>query len=121
MKGIVLFAHGARDPQWALPFHRIRDGYALAQPERPVAIAYLEMMQPTLAQAIGELRDRGATEIVVVPLFMAQGNHLRRDLPLMIESARQANGGIRIEVLPPIGEANEIVTAIVKWIEATTQ
>jgi len=116
-----LFAHGARDPEWALPFQRIRDGYALAHPERPVALAYLEWMQPELAQAIGDLMGRGATQIVVVPLFMAQGNHLKRDLPLLVEAARQANGGVRVQVLPALGEANDMVKAIVEWIEAVTR
>ncbi|MSQ71822.1 MAG: cobalamin biosynthesis protein CbiX [Betaproteobacteria bacterium] len=121
MKGIVLFAHGARDPDWALPFQRIRDSFAAACPDRPVTLAYLEWMQPPLAEAVGELHHRGATEIVVVPLFMAQGSHLKRDLPLLIEAASQANGGIAIQVLPPIGDVIEIATAIVGWIAAETR
>jgi sirohydrochlorin cobaltochelatase len=121
MKGIILFAHGARDPEWALPFERLRDRYAALHPDRPVALAFLDLMQPTLAKAMGELKRRGATEIIIAPLFMAQGNHLKRDLPALIESARNANDGIGVRVLPPLGEADEIVTAILDWLAAAAR
>ncbi|HAN56086.1 MAG TPA: cobalamin biosynthesis protein CbiX, partial [Betaproteobacteria bacterium] len=32
MNGLILFAHGARDPRWAVPFERLQ---ALTQAQRP--------------------------------------------------------------------------------------
>ena len=43
MHGIVLFAHGARDPEWARPFEAIRDRIRTARPECPIDLAYLEI------------------------------------------------------------------------------
>ena len=46
MRGIVLFAHGSRDPGWARPFEAIRARISATRPEYPVAVAYLERMEP---------------------------------------------------------------------------
>jgi hypothetical protein len=52
---VVLFAHGARDPAWANPFHALRDALLRAQPERRVEIAFLELMSPSLPDLVAEL------------------------------------------------------------------
>ena len=81
---IVLFGHGARDPEWAGPMRRIRDA-ALARPGAPrVELAFLEFMSPTLPEAIAALAAEGAHKVAVVPIFLAQGGHLKRDLPEML-------------------------------------
>ena len=88
MRGIVLFAHGARDPEWARPFEEIRDRVRASRPEYPIELAYLELMAPTLEEAIATLADEGASAITVFPLFMAQGGHLKQDLPRILDAIR---------------------------------
>ena len=65
MRGIVLFAHGARDPEWSRPFEAIRDRLRAQRPEYPVELAYLEMMSPRLDEAIDALVAEGATIVMV--------------------------------------------------------
>jgi len=55
VRGIVLFAHGARDPEWSRPFEAICARVRSSRPEYPIALAYLEMMSPTLEEAIAGL------------------------------------------------------------------
>ena len=40
-RSIILFAHGARDPEWARPFERLRASLVARSPSTPVALAYL--------------------------------------------------------------------------------
>jgi len=68
-EGIVLFAHGSRDRDWARPFETLA-AMLTAKVTGPVALAYLESMQPALAEAIATLVQRGATAIRVVPVFL---------------------------------------------------
>ncbi len=115
-RAILLFAHGARDPAWALPFEAIRDRVA-ASPQQPrVVLAYLELMQPGLADAAAGLIADGVDELTVVPLFMAQGGHLKRDLPLLLEELRAAHPGLRITLTPAIGDVPELTAAIAGWV-----
>jgi len=75
---IILFAHGARDPEWAAPFQRIAARLREVRPNLPVQLAFLELMQPALADAVAGMAADGITRITLVPLFLAQGGHLKR-------------------------------------------
>jgi len=116
MRGIVLFAHGARDPEWARPFEAIRDRIRRARPEYPIAVAYLERMSPTLDEAIGELVAEGAAAITVFPLFMAQGGHLKSDVPRLLEALRAAHPRVPIALESALGDVPELLDAIAAWI-----
>lgn len=118
MRGIVLFAHGARDPEWARPFEEIRGRLHASRPEYPVELAYLDFMRPTLAEAVASLVEQGAPAITVFPLFMAEGGHLKRDLPRMLDEIRAAHPRIPVALEPAIGDSPEILEAIASWILA---
>ena len=116
MRGLVLFAHGARDPEWARPFEAIRDRVRAQRPGLPVALAYLEMMSPALDEAIGAVAAQGATSITVVPLFMAQGGHLKQDLPRILDDIRARNPRLAISLETAIGDVPELLDAIAGWV-----
>jgi len=116
LRGIVLFAHGARDSEWARPFEAIRDRVRTQRPEYPIELAYLEAMSPTLEEAIDLLANEGASGITVFPLFMAQGGHLKQDLPKILDAIRASHPHIPIALESAIGEVPEILEAIAAWI-----
>ena len=113
---IVLFAHGARDVNWAEPFRKMQSMVREKKPGVPVELAFLEIMQPSLDEAIAELAARGIKNINIIPLFMAQGGHLKEDLPLKLAEIRQHHPTISFRISPPIGEAQAILAAIADWI-----
>ena len=53
--GLVLFAHGARDPRWADAFVAIADRIHAQQPALPLALAFLEHRSPDLVTALRDL------------------------------------------------------------------
>ena len=116
MRGIVLFAHGARDPDWSRPFAAIRERVRSSRPEYPIALAYLELMSPSLEEAITTLVAEGALAITVFPLFMAQGGHLRQDIPRILDAIRATHPRIPIALEPAIGEVPELLDAIAAWV-----
>lgn len=118
MRGIVLFAHGSRDPEWARPFEAIRERVRQSRPEYPIELAYLEIMSPTLEEAIASLAAQGALAVTVFPLFLAQGGHLRQDVPRILDAIRAAHPRIPIAVEPAVGDIPEIRQAIAQWILA---
>lgn len=116
MRGIVLFAHGARDPEWAKPFEAIRDAIRRRRPECPIALAYLEAMSPPLEEAIAALVEEGAPAITVFPLFMAQGGHLKHDVPRILEAIRASHPHVPIALEAALGDVPEIIEAIAGWV-----
>jgi sirohydrochlorin cobaltochelatase len=115
-QAIILFAHGARDPEWAAPFDIIKQQLQAARPEVQVELAFLEFMTPSLEAAVALSAAQGAKRIVLVPLFMAQGGHLKQDLPLLVEKIRQRYPQLEVQVMPAIGDAPEILQAITDWV-----
>ena len=111
-RAIVLFAHGARDPRWAGPFEAIAARVRAAAPGCRVALAFLELMTPTLADAAGGLVGAGVTRIDVVPLFLGTGGHLRKDLPPLVDALRVAHPGIDLRLHAAIGEHAAVVEAM---------
>ena len=88
-RGIILFAHGARDPQWAEPFHAIHANVEKLSPNTTVRLAYLELMEPRLKDAVNELKQQGITQITLVPLFMAQGTQALGESPVLLSAIAQ--------------------------------
>jgi sirohydrochlorin cobaltochelatase len=111
-RAVVLFGHGARDPAWAQPMERVRDALRLQAPELAVELAFLEFIAPTLDDAIDALVARGARRVVVVPMFIAQGGHLKSDLPKLIDAARVRHRGCDIVQALAVGEADVVVAAM---------
>ena len=118
---LVLFAHGARDPEWAAPFRKIRHTVAARRPDLAVELAFLEFMQPALGETIEKLAGTGHAAITVAPLFMAQGGHLKRDLPLLLENLRQRYPAVTLTLQPAVGDVDIILDAISDWLVNSTR
>lgn len=108
--GLVLFAHGARDPRWREPFDRLLALVTQRHPG-PACCAFLEFMTPDLASACAELARAGARRIVVVPLFLGTGGHLRTDLPALLGAA-QERSGVPVQGVPAAGEHPVVLQAL---------
>ncbi|MBI2225665.1 MAG: CbiX/SirB N-terminal domain-containing protein [Betaproteobacteria bacterium] len=113
---IVLFAHGARDPRWAQPLRKIQRAIIRKKPGTAVELAFLEIMEPPLADAIAKLVAAGHKRITVAPLFMAQVGHLKRDLPKILDAIRAEHRGAEITLLPAIGDVDAVLEAISDWL-----
>jgi len=112
---VILFAHGAREPEWAQPFESIRD--RLRASGMTAELAFLEIMSPSLEEAAARLAEKGLATVVIVPLFLAQGAHLKRDLPAIVEKILKRHAKTEFRVTPALGEAPEIVAAIAEWVQ----
>ena len=110
--GLILFAHGARDPLWARPFEVVAERVRAARPGLPVRLAFLEFMAPTLPEAGAALAQGGCRHVAVRPLFLGAGGHVRRDLPLLLESMRTAHPDTRFELQDVVGEADSVIDAM---------
>ncbi|CAG2149451.1 Sirohydrochlorin cobaltochelatase [compost metagenome] len=113
--GLVLFAHGARDARWREPFDRLQAKLTAVLPDTAVRLAFLELMEPSLPVALGELASASVEEVTVVPVFFGQGGHIRRDLPALIDQCRAQYPAMRIGCAAAVGEAESVLDAIAAY------
>lgn len=111
-RALVLFAHGARAAAWAAPFERLRGITQARLPDCEVSLAFLELMEPRLPAVVAGLVERGVLEVTVVPVFLGQGGHLLRDLPLLAEGLRAAHPALRLTIAGAVGEDPEVLAAM---------
>ena len=113
---IILFAHGARDPEWARPVEAVAERLRQRFPNRLIQVAFLEFMKPTLPEAIERVLDEAACQpgacIQILPFFIAQGGHLRKELPEMLSALRAQYPEQAFALLPPLGELPAVQEAM---------
>ena len=114
-RALVLFAHGARAASWAAPFERLRDLTRARLPEVEVTLAFLELMEPRLPEAVAGLVANGVEEVTIVPVFLGQGGHLLRDLPLLADGLRAAHPGLKLTVAGAVGEDPGVLAAMTDY------
>ncbi|CAN5286632.1 hypothetical protein BH10PSE16_BH10PSE16_00070 [soil metagenome] len=110
LRGIVLFAHGSRDPLWRMPIEAVAAQISARHPGTLVRCAYLEICAPSLPEAAAELIAEGARQLRVFPLFLGVGKHARKDLPLLIGQIKATHPEVNIELLPTAGEYEQMTT-----------
>ncbi|MBI5716514.1 MAG: CbiX/SirB N-terminal domain-containing protein [Burkholderiales bacterium] len=115
-QGLILFAHGARDPAWAAPFEAVAALVRARQPSWQVRLAYLELMSPPLAEAAAALVEAGCRRVTVRPMFLGTGGHVRKDLPLLLDELRRTHAGVEFTLHEPIGENATVHAAMAEVI-----
>jgi sirohydrochlorin cobaltochelatase len=112
-EGIVLVAHGSRDPDWSRPFEGIAASVAQKLPAASVGLAYLEY-GPSLDEIVAALVAKGVASIRVVPVFLGQGSHVKDDLPRLV--AQSTRPGVALRLDQAIGEQPRVIEAIASII-----
>lgn len=113
---LILFGHGARDPEWAVPIGKLQRKVAEQRPDLAVEVAFLELAQPLLSEAIEKLASRQYRRIAIVPVFLAQGGHLKQDVPRLLETMKERFPAVTFDLWPALGDADPILDAISAWI-----
>ena len=107
--GVILFAHGSRDPLWRRPMEAVAARMAARSPETPVRCAYLELTEPDLPTTAAELAALGLNTVRIVPMFLGAGRHVREDLPALVEGLRRLHPQVTWDLRPPVGEDERLL------------
>ncbi|MCC7325440.1 MAG: CbiX/SirB N-terminal domain-containing protein [Burkholderiales bacterium] len=110
--GLILFAHGARDPRWVEPFERLKLKVGAARPDVQVALAFLDIMAPNLPTAADALVTGGCQALRIIPVFLGQGGHVRDDIPALIAAIAARHPAVAVEVLCAVGEDDAVLQRI---------
>ncbi|MFG6449141.1 sirohydrochlorin chelatase [Roseateles sp. BYS180W] len=110
--GLLLLAHGARNPEWARPFIQLASQLQALRPQDPVAVAYLEFMSPDLDTAGQSLVASGCTRVDVLPAFLGSAGHVLRDIPPRLQALREAHPQVEWVLHAALGEQAAVINAM---------
>jgi len=120
MLGVIVFAHGSRDPLWRLPIESVARQIAQGDATAAVSCAYLELCEPDIATAARQLVERGVSRVRVLPLFFGMGKHAREDLPVLMAELAAAHPSVAFEQLPAAGEDPRLTALLAQIALETT-
>lgn len=120
-KAIVLFGHGARDPQWAEPMKRLQSILTAQLPDVQIELAFLELMAPSLPDTVDCMALGGVEHIQVVPIFFGRGGHLKNDFPVIMAQMKQKHPSLSIEATAAVGQWDAVWQAIATEIVQQVQ
>ena len=65
--------------------------------------AFLQYVQPSFGDALESCIGQKSERVVIVPFFMQPGAHVAKDIPELVEKAKQQHPGIDIVVTDYVG------------------
>ena len=101
--GLILFAHGSRDPSWGESLQALARELAAVDPALAVRCAFLELQPPDLGSVVAQMAPE-VQRLWVCPVFWAANGHVRRDLPALLDALRRTYPGLPIELLPALSD-----------------
>lgn len=109
--GLILLAHGSRDPLWRQPIEAVHQLVQAMHPGLPCICAYLDACAPDLPAAAQSLIAQGVEHLIVLPLFLGTGKHAREDIPRLLDELRLQHPGCHFDLQTAAGE-NPRVTSL---------
>lgn len=77
-----------------------------------VAVAFLELAEPSIPEGLESCVARGAREILVLPYFLAAGTHVARDIPLILEQFRVSHPEVEVRLASHLGASAALARTI---------
>lgn len=112
LSGVLLLAHGSRDPRWALPLRAVAEQLGSLAPGVHIELAFLEFMQPDFSTAASMLETKGCTTVDVVPLFLGAGGHVRKDVGGFLAQAKESHPAVQWVMHTTLGESPTVIHAL---------
>jgi precorrin-8X/cobalt-precorrin-8 methylmutase len=88
--------------------------------ENCVRVAYMEFAEPNIPKALEDCVKDGARKVVVHPYFLTSGVHVTKDIPEMIDEARDRHPECEFVYTEPLGIHNKMAELVLERISAAT-
>lgn len=109
---ILLIAHGSRRAEANLDLVRMAEMLRPRVPDERVEIAYLELADPSIPQALETCAERGAQRIRMLPYFLSAGSHVTQDLERFRREFLKRHPAIDCRLCPPLGLHPQLVDVL---------
>jgi sirohydrochlorin ferrochelatase len=110
---LVILGHGSRNPAATRQFNELV-GTMRARGDGLVLPAFMELAEPSLADAVAEAVASGARTIVVQPCFLFDGMHIRRDIPKTIRGLAAQYEDVAFRLGRPMGTDTRIADILLE-------
>ncbi len=101
-RALLLVDHGSRRQEANANLMRAKEAVQAESPDLIVHVAHMELAEPSVLDGFAACVAEGAEEVVVFPWFLANGRHVREDIPRLAKEAAEKYGVLH-RVTSPFG------------------
>jgi len=114
-KALIIVAHGSRKDASNKEVMALGEKVEsfLGEHYAYVMTAFLEFTTPSLEESIHSCIEKDANEIIILPYFLASGNHVTRDIPEVVAKIKASYPNTKMVLKEHIGSASGIAALLV--------
>lgn len=106
---IIVLGHGSRSAEATAQFMEVVEMLRARRTDATVLPAFMELAEPSLPGAVEQVVEGGARDVLILPCFLFQGNHIKRDIPGLLAEIGVRHPGVRIHMHRHIGPDPRLV------------
>lgn len=114
--GIILLSHGSRLPDAQITLNHLVGQIQATGDFDYVTGASLQFNQPDLPAAMAKTVSAGMDRVIVVPLFLYMGMHMRKDIPEIIQEEGKKYPRVKFDMTGNIGADRKLAEILMDRI-----
>lgn len=119
MRGVLYVSHGSRIAEATAEAIQFIEAVQHKVDVPLQEICFLELAEPTVAQGIETLVEKGATEISVIPVLLLSAGHYFKDIPAELDEAKQHHPELTFTYGQPLGVQSRLTHILKERIDET--
>lgn len=110
-RALIIVAHGSRKNSSNEEVKALGEQVKSLQDKHYTLVmtSFLEFATPSLEESILSSIDKGVSEIVILPYFLASGNHVTKDIPEVLQKIQASYPQVKIILKEHLGSASGMV------------
>lgn len=114
--GVIILSHGSRSPEALITLRKLKDMVIAKGNFDAVEGASLQFNQPDLPAVLADMAGRGMDRVIVMPLFLYMGMHMKRDIPEILAGQRELYPKMQIVMTANIGADKKLAEIVLDRI-----
>ncbi|MBC6162157.1 sirohydrochlorin chelatase [Listeria booriae] len=110
MRAIIYIGNGTQLAEGNAEFHQFINQMKKKRPEKIQELGFLSMSYPTIEIACEKAIIAGATDLIIVPVFLFSATNIKHEIPEILRSVEAKHPEVTIKMTKTFGFDPEIIT-----------
>lgn len=113
---VLIIAHGSKVQETDEIMKKYKQALVAKMPETLIEYCYLQLMEPSIENIVETLYKQGVRNIKAFPFFIFNGNHIKEDIPEVLEKIESEYGDLKFTFLNNIGYDEKMLDLIIERV-----
>ncbi len=115
---VLIIAHGSKVKETDDIMKKYQQELVAKMPDTQIEYCYLQLMAPSIEDVIKSLYESGVRNIKAFPFFIFNGNHIKEDIPEVLDTIRTQYPELQITFLENIGYDEKVLNLIIERVNS---